>query len=89
MKPAKRTITLSKEVKEQAKDIAKSKRIGLSEYIHKVLEKSIENESQMDEINGNIPAGIRRLRGILKVPDISKEQLIDIKYECLQEKYNL
>ncbi|HEY0769830.1 MAG TPA: DUF6364 family protein [Sphingobacteriaceae bacterium] len=89
MEATKLTLSLDKEVIDKAKEIAKKRGMSLSKYIQKFLEKSIQNENLQDEIKGNIPNDIRKLRGILKGQDISKEQLQDMKYEYLKNKYDL
>ena len=89
MEAAKLTLSVNKETIERAKDIAKKRGLSLSKFIQDFLEKSIKNESLEDELDGNIPLEIRQLRGILKDNDLSKDQLKDIKYECLKKKYDL
>ena len=89
MEASKLTLSLDKEVIERAKYLAKKKGLSLSKYIQNFLEKSISTEYMEDELDGNIPPEIKELRGILKDDGLSKEQLRDIKYEYLKEKYDL
>ncbi|MDF3078211.1 MAG: hypothetical protein K0S09_2100 [Sphingobacteriaceae bacterium] len=89
MEAAKLTLSLSKEVIEQAKNIARKKGVSLSKYIQIFLEKSIKTENLEDEIDGNIPEDIRSLRGILKGSDMTNKQIWDMKYEYLKEKHDL
>jgi antitoxin component of RelBE/YafQ-DinJ toxin-antitoxin module len=89
MEAAKLTLSLSKEVIEQAKNIARKKGVSLSKYIQTFLEKSIKTENLEDEIDGNIPEDIRSLRGILKGSDMTNKQIWDMKYEYLKEKHDL
>ncbi len=89
MEATKLTLSLSKEIIEQAKNVAKKKGMSLSKYIQNFLEKSIKTEHLEDEIDGNIPDDIRSLRGILKGPDMTNKQIWDAKYEYLKEKHDL
>lgn len=89
METTKLTLSLDKEVIEQAKHVARTKGLSLSKYIQAFLESSIKKEKTMIPATGNIPDDIRQLRGILKGQDITKKDIKEAKYEYLKKKYDL
>ena len=86
MASTKLTLSMEPEVVNRAKQYAKKRQISLSKLIQDFLD---EVSKTKPEVEGNIPADILSLTGILKDKFPNDVDMKDVRYEYLKEKYGL
>ena len=86
MATTKLTLSMEPEIVNRAKQYAKKRQISLSKLIQDFLDEVSKNKP---EVEGNIPADILSLTGILKDKFPNDVDLKEVRYQYLKEKYGL
>jgi hypothetical protein len=86
MATTKLTLSMEPEIVNRAKQYAKKRQISLSRLIQDFLDEVSKNKP---EAEGNIPADILSITGILKDKFPNDVDLKEERYQYLKEKYGL